>query len=141
LSRLKSVGRVRCEVTYAMTSKYAIALYELVCLRINLHSCVEGFPIDRFRELLGVPPNAYADGQDFRRKVIEPAVLEVNKLSDMHVDIELKRKHPRAAIYEVIVAWRKQEGDEFRASMRERDRSKVGRKARMRGNVELISID
>jgi replication initiator protein len=141
LARSNRWGRVRCEVTYAMTSKYAIALYELVCLRINLHTCVEVFPIDRFRELLGVPPNAYADGQDFRRKVIEPAVLEVNKLSDMHVDIELKRKHPRAAIYEMIVAWRKQEGDEFRASMRERDRSKVGRKARLRGNVALISAD
>jgi Initiator Replication protein len=141
LARSNRWGRVRCEVTYAMTSKYAIALYELVCLRINLHTCVEVFPIDRFRELLGVPPNAYADGQDFRRKVIEPAVLEVNKLSDMHVDIELKRKHPRAAIHEVIVAWRKQEGDEFRASMRERDRSKVGRKARLRGNVALISAD
>jgi hypothetical protein len=141
LARSNRWGRVRCEVTYAMTSKYAIALYELVCLRINLHTCVEVFPIDRLRELLGVPPNAYADGQDFRRKVIEPAVLEVNKLSDMHVDIELKRKHPRAAIHEVIVAWRKQEGDEFRTSMRERDRSKVGRKARLRGNVALISAD
>ena len=67
--------------------------------------------------MLGVPPNAYADGQDFRRKVIEPAVLEVNGLSDVHVDIELMRKHTRAAIHEVVVVWRKQEGDEFRASM------------------------
>jgi hypothetical protein len=37
-------------------------------LRINLHTCVEAFSIERFRELIGVPPNAYADGQDFRRK-------------------------------------------------------------------------
>jgi plasmid replication initiation protein len=139
LARSNRWGRVRCEVTYAMTSKYAIALYELVCLRINLHTCLEVFPIERFRELLGVPPNSYSDGQDFRRKVIEPAVLEVNRLSDLHVDIELKRKHARAAIHEVVVAWRKQEGDEFRASMRERDRSKIGRRARLRGTVEAIA--
>jgi hypothetical protein len=88
-----------------------------------------------------VPPNSYADGQDFRRKVIEPAVLEINRLSDLHVDIELKRRHARAAIHEVVVAWRKQEGDEFRASMRARDRSKIGRKARIRGNVEVITAD
>jgi hypothetical protein len=138
LARSNRWGRVRCEVTYAMTSKYAIALYELICLRINLHTCIETFPIDRFRELLGVPPGAYADGQDFRRKVIEPAVLEINRLSDMHVDIELRRKHARAAIHEVVVAWRKQEGDEFRASSRERGRSKVGRRARLRGQVETV---
>lgn len=124
-----------------MTSKYAIALYELVCLRINLYTCIEVFTIERFRDLLQVPPNAYADGQDFRRKVVEPAVLEVNKMSDVHVDIELRRKHARAAIHEVVVAWRKQEGDEFRESMREINRSKVGRRARLRGLVETVAPD
>jgi plasmid replication initiation protein len=105
---------------------------------INLHTCIEAFPIERFRELLGVPPGAYADGQDFRRKVIEPAMLEVNRLSDLHVDIDLRRKHARAAIHEVAVSWRKQEGDDLRASIQERDRSKVGRKARLRGQAETI---
>jgi hypothetical protein len=121
-----------------MASKYSIALYELVCLRINLQTCVEAFSVERFRELLGVPPGAYADGQDFRRKVIDPAVLEVNSLSDMHVDIDLRRRHARAAIHEVAVAWRKQEGDEFRESTKERDRSKIGRKARLLGQVEAV---
>lgn len=138
LARSNRWGRVRCEVTYAMASKYAIALYEMVCLRINLQTCVEAFPIERFRELLGVPPGAYADGQDFRRKVVDPAVLEVNRLSDLHVDIELRRRHARAVIHEVCVAWRRQEGDEYRESMQERDRSKIGRKARLRGQVEQV---
>ena len=138
LARSNRWGRVRCEVTYAMASKYSIALYELVCLRINLQTCVEAFPIERFRELLGVPPGSYADGQDFKRKVIDPAVLEVNSLSDMHVDIDLRRRHARASIHEVAVAWRKQEGDEFRESTKERDRSKIGRKARLKGVVEGV---
>jgi hypothetical protein len=68
-------------------------------------------------------------------------VLEVNQLSDLHVDIELRRKHARAAIHEVTVAWRKQEGDEARASARERNGSKIGRKARLRRNVEAITVD
>lgn len=141
LARSNRWGRVRCEVTYAMTSKYAISLYEMVCLRINLNTCVERFTIERFRELVGVPPNSYADGQDFRRKVIEPAVLEVNRLSDLHVDIELVRKHVRAAIHEVVVTWRKQEGEEFRASTQERNRSKIGRRSRLRGKVEAVVIE
>ena len=138
LARSNRWGRVRCEVTYAMASKYSIALYELVCLRINLQTCVEAFPVERFRALLGVPPGAYADGQDFRRKVIDPAVLEVNSLSDMHVDIDLRRRHARAAIHEVAVAWRKQEGDEYRESTMERDRSKIGRRARLNSQIRSV---
>jgi hypothetical protein len=43
-------------------------------------------------------------------------------------------------VHEVVVVWRKQEGEEFRASMQERDRSKIGRKARLKGKVEAISV-
>ena len=86
--------------------------------------------------MLGVPPGSHAGGQDFKRKVIDPAVLEVNSLSDMHVDIDLRRKHALAAIHEVAVAWRKQEGDDFWASSKERDHSKIGWRARLRNEVE-----
>lgn len=139
LARSNRWGRVRCEVSYAMTSKYAIALYELLCLRINLGYCVESFPIERFRELLGVPPGSYALGADFIRKVIEPAVLEVNGLSDLGVHIEVHRRHSRAPMSHVAVSWHRQQGDEFRASMQERSRHKLGRKARLRGTVETAS--
>ena len=138
LARSNRWGRVRCEVSYAMTSKYAIALYELLCLRANMEQCVESFPIDRFRELLGVPPGAYAQGQDFKRKVIEPAVLEVNGLSGLGVAIELRRRHPRAPIDRVDMAWWRKQGDEFRAAMQERKRHKAGRKARLRGQVDQM---
>jgi len=86
--------------------------------------------------MLGVPPGAYERGLDFERKVIEPAVLEVNGLSDMGVDIQLRRRHARAPINSVAMTWWKKEGDEFRSAMQERGRSKVGRMARLRGEVE-----
>src|SRR5690349_17002594 len=93
LLRSNRWGRIKAEVVCAMTSKYAMALYELVQLRANLDRCIETFPIDRFRELLGVKPGAYTNGKDFRRKVIEPALLEVNGLSDAGVDIRVDRHH------------------------------------------------
>jgi hypothetical protein len=139
LARSNRWGRVKCEITYAMTSKYAMALYELVCLRANLDRCVETIPLDHFRELLGVPPGAYAEGKDFRRFVIEPALLEVNGLSDMGVQIEVVRRHARAPVTAITLAWWKKEGEEFRAAIRERDRSKLGRMARLRGQVETAS--
>jgi hypothetical protein len=141
LLRSNRWGRVRCEIAYAMKCKYAIALYELICLRLNRDSCVESFPIERFRELLGVPPGAYEDGGNFRSKVVEPALLEVNGLSDFGVQIHLRRRHPRASIHEVAVAWWRKQDDELRASMQERERSKIGRKSRLRRTIQTVAAE
>src|ERR1017187_1197399 len=129
-------GRIKAEIVCSMTSKYAIALYELLQLRANMERSGERFPIDRFRELLGVPPGTYARGDNFQRKVLDPAVLEENGLSDMSLQIEQERIHSRAPIHGVTLAWWRKSGDEFRAAMQERNRSKVGRMARLRGQVE-----
>jgi hypothetical protein len=86
-----------------------------------------------------VPPGAYADGRDFRRKVIEPALLEVNGLPDMGVEIRIDRHHARAPITAVTTVWWKKQGNEFRAAMQERNRSKVGRMARLRGTAETVA--
>jgi hypothetical protein len=67
-------GRIKAEVVCSMTSKYAIGLYELIQLRANMERSVETFPIDRFRELLGVPPGTYARGDNFQRQVLDPAI-------------------------------------------------------------------
>ena len=131
-------GRIKAEVVCSMTSKYAIALYELLQLRANMERCVETFPIDRFRELLGVPPGTYARADNFQRKVLNPAILEVNGLSDMSVQIETERMHSRAPIRAVSLGWWQKSGDEFRTAMEERNRSKLGRMARLKGMVETV---
>jgi Initiator Replication protein len=136
LAKSNRWGRIRCEIAYAMTSKYAIALYELVCLRQNREQCVEVMSCEQFRDLLGVPPGTYERGLDFQRKVVDPTVLEVNGLSDMGVSIDLRRRHARAPVHEVAISWWSKSGDEFRAALQERNRSKVGRMARLRGEVE-----
>ena len=140
LARSNRWGRIKAEVVCAMTSKYAMALYELVQLRSGLERCVEQIPIDRFRDLLGVPPGKLVRGPDFERRVIEPALLEVNGLSEMSVQIELTRLHARAPITGVTLAWWRKEGDDFRAAYAERQRSKAGRMARLRGQVEEVSL-
>jgi hypothetical protein len=138
LARSNRWGRIKAEVVCAMTSKYAIALYEMVCLRAGMDRCVETFTVERFRDLLGVPPGAYANGAHFWLKVIEPAALEINGLSDLGVEIELNRRHARAPVTGVTLAWWKKQGDDFRAAMRERNQSKIGRMARLRGAVETV---
>jgi hypothetical protein len=108
-----------------MTSKYAIALYELVQLRANLQKCTETFPIERFRELIGVPPGKLLRGPDFIRRVIETAKLEVNGLSDLSVKIEPVRRNPRSPITAVTIAWWHKHGEEYRQTLRELRRPKV----------------
>ena len=138
LERSGRWGRIKAEVVCSMTSKYAIALYELLQLRANMERCVETFPIDRFRELLGVPPGTYARADNFQRKVLDPAVLEVNGLSDMSVQIETERMHSRAPIRAISLGWWQKSGDVFRTAMEERNRSKLGRMARLKGMVETV---
>jgi hypothetical protein len=72
------------------------------------------------------------------RKVIDPAVLQVNGLSDMSVAIEQRRRHSRAPVHEFALTWWKKAGEEFRTAMQERNRSKVGRMARLKGQVEKV---
>jgi hypothetical protein len=89
-------------------------------------------------KLLGVPPGTYSRADNFQRKVTDPAALEVNGLSDMSVQIEFERQHSRAPIQAVTIAWWRKSGDEFRAAMAERNRSKMGRMARLKGLVETV---
>jgi hypothetical protein len=131
LVRSNRWGRIRCEISYAMKSKYAIALYEMVALRINLQTCVETMPLDAFRDKLGVPPDAYDRGDNFLRFVIKPALLEVNSLSDINVRVEMVRRHQRAPAHAVAFSWSRKEGDEFRAAMKAREKPKAGRKKRL----------
>ena len=67
------------------------------------------------------------------------ATLEVNGLSDMGVSTSLVRRNKIAPIEAVTVAWWKKQGDEFRTAIQERNRSKVGRLARLRGKVEDVT--
>ena len=82
--------------------------------------------------------DAYDRGLDFQRKVIEPALLEVNKLSDLSVSIDIKRRHARAPIDGIVMGWGKKSGEDFGEVQKELNRSKVGRAARLKGHVQQI---
>jgi len=139
LARSGRWGRIKAEIVHAMTSKYAIALYELLRLRANMENCTEMFTLERFRALLGVPPGTYSDGRDFRKSVVEPAVLEINGLSELGCKIELIRKHSRAPVEKVLLGWWLKNPDENREAIQELNRSKLGRKARLRGDGESLT--
>jgi hypothetical protein len=55
--------------------------------------------------------------------------------------IEQRRRHSRAPVHEFALTWWKKHGEEYQVAMRERNRSKVGRMARLRGEVERAEVD
>ena len=82
-------GRVRTAVVFAFTSKYSLALYELIAARINLsHIWQEEFSVQDLRELLGVPDGKLERTPNLLRWVIKPAEIEVNGLAHFGVKLE-----------------------------------------------------
>ena len=72
----------------SMRSKYSIRLYELFLSYAELE--VFYVPVDHLRSLLEAP-EAYSEFKKFRQKVLNPALSEINDLSDIEVTMETKR--------------------------------------------------
>ena len=83
-----------------------------------------------------MPPGAYERGNDFIKRVIDPAVLEVNGLSEYGVKVDVDRAYSRAPITGVTLGWWKKAPEAYRATHAERHRSKLGRMARLKGTAE-----
>jgi len=132
-------GRVRGQVMFAFTSKYSLALYELISKRINLqYKDGQVFELHEFRELLGVPADKLLLNSDLLRKVIQPAELEVSKLAEFGVTIEPIRRGGtmRGAITGFRVCWWRKDIGELKDAFAELKRPKVGRLPRLRGIAE-----
>lgn len=134
-------GRIRGQVMFAFTSKYSLALYELISMRINLqYKDGQVFDLSELRELLGVPQNILHRTPDLLRRVIQPAELEVSKLAEFGVTIEPIRQGGtmRGAVTGFRVLWWKKDVGELRDTFAELKRPRVGRLPRLRGTAETV---
>lgn len=132
-------GRVRGQVMFAFTSKYSLALYELISMRINLqYKDGQVFELQEFRELLGVPANKLLRSPDLLRYCIKPAELEVSKLAEFGVTIEPIRRGGtmRGAVTGFRVCWWRKDIGELKDAFAELKCPKVGRLPRLRGIAE-----
>lgn len=74
------------------SGKAAIALYEIITLHRDARE-TPWFELDLLRDLLGVHENqSYLDFKTLNRSVIKPAMSEVNTISDLLLECELKRE-------------------------------------------------
>jgi len=134
-------GRIKAHVMFAFTSKYALRLYEAVCLRANLRTDEQTMSVEDFRALLGIEKGKLTEPFNLKKWAIEPALAEVNGLSDFHVRVEAIRQGGlvRGPLTGFLLSWNRKSSDEWRAVLDELMRPKVGRRARITGKVEKIS--
>jgi len=138
IKKSTTYGRLRTEVMFCFTSKYALALYEMMQKRKGLsHKNTDEFSVEEFRKLLGVRKDKLLRFADFRAKAIAPALAELNALGDYHVQIDGVRTG--RSITKVRMIWFPKDEQGLRAAYTELQRHKAGRKARIGGLAEVIA--
>jgi hypothetical protein len=130
-------ARLQREVMFALSSKYALTLYEMVQKRGNLRwRSSEKFSLDDMRGVLGVPKGKLTSWSNLKLRAIDPAVEEVSALSDYIVEVEPIKTGRRVTHIE-LRWWRKDAGGEAEVE-RELQFSKVGRKERASAKSEAV---
>jgi hypothetical protein len=125
-------ARLQKQVMFAFSSKYALALYEMVQKRGNLKfKTSEEFPVDAFRGMLGVEPGKLTQFKSFKQRAIDPAVLEVNGLGEFGCKVE--PIYTGRKVTAVRLSWWSKNLDERINAMNELRFSRVGRRARLKG--------
>ena len=131
-------ARLQREVMFALSSKYALTLYEMVQKRGNLRwKASERLSLDSLRGILGVPRGKLTSWSNLKLRAIDPAVAEVSALSDYVVEME-PIKTGRAVTHVELRWWRK-DGDATAAADRALQFSRVGRRPRAEGRAEELA--
>jgi hypothetical protein len=95
------------ELKYALSLKsfYAIRLYEILKQYLNIGK--RQFDIEKLRALLGIEIDKYPQYNDFKKRVIDPAVKEINQGSDLRISFQ-EKKHVRkitSLAFQIWKAW------------------------------------
>jgi hypothetical protein len=131
-------ARLQTEVMFCFSSKYALALWEMIQKRGNLkHKNTDEFTPEEFRSLLGVPKGKLLAFDAFRRFALTPAVEEVNALSNYRVQLDAVR-HGRKVV-KLRLIWFAKDEQGLKSSYCEVQRHKAGRSARLAGTVERLA--
>ncbi len=83
-------GQLDMQALAMFKSTYGLALYEN-CIRYQSISQTPWFDITVYRKLMGVSRDKYAVFRDLNRRVIKPAVAEVNQHSPINIKPEFKK--------------------------------------------------
>ncbi len=84
-------GRINLFIQSRFRSGYGLALYEN-CIRYRGLGVTKWFDMTVFRKLMGVPADKYTVFRDFKRRVLDKSIEEVNTYSDLVIEPEYARE-------------------------------------------------
>ena len=79
------------EQTHALNSRYSLRLYELVIQYLKIGK-TPVFELKKFRFQLGLLPSEYDRMNNFKKKVLDLAVNEINEKTNIDISYEQKKK-------------------------------------------------
>lgn len=119
-----------------LSSRYAHRLHEIIALKAGRAKSSQEFDLEDIRARLGVPAGKLSAWIDFRRKALEAAIDEVNKLSRFKVGYRITGKKGRK-VAKVTLEW--EVLADLEPIAKELRGSKVGRRARLTGTAETVA--
>jgi len=81
-------GKINLFIQSRFKSSYGLALYEN-CIRYRGLPFTKWFDMPTFRKLMGVPASKYPIFRDFKKRVLDKSIEEVNAYSDLIVECEV----------------------------------------------------
>ena len=91
-------GKINLLIQSRFTSAYSLALYEN-CIRFKKLKHTGWIDSSVFRKLMGVSDSKYKKYKDFKKRVLDKAIEEINKLSDIYVTPELRRNFSQQTFF------------------------------------------
>jgi len=117
-------------------STYALKLYEMGALRLHRRQSSWRGDMTALRAALGIPPEAYKDFAQLRRKVLEKAKAEIDQLA--HFRVEWREMRQGRTVSEIEFQFEPKNAPAQIATVDEVGRHSAGRKARREGKVETV---
>jgi hypothetical protein len=113
---------IRESVLFSMRgSKYAALLYVLIRDKANQREKRWQVELPYFREVMQVPDGTYRSFDDLKKRVIEPAVIEVSENSEFVVKWAKSRTH-KNAVRSLEFTWEGKDGTGLRRTAKEHTR-------------------
>lgn len=129
-------AKLDLEVMRSFRSKYAFSLYEAVARRIRMRAFMEEVSIEELREILGVEEDKLTDYKNLNIRAIQPALTEINAMSDFQVSIVPKRQGRKVVSF--LMGWNVKDVAGKKDAYAERQRHSAGRKQRLSGSSEGV---
>lgn len=102
LYRPNIYGRLDMRVQAKFQSTYGLALYEN-CNRFQDIGQTPWFNMEKFRKLMGVEENKYKIFRDFKTRVLDKAVEEVNKFSPLAISPQLRKQNRQVTSIQFLI--------------------------------------